>query len=213
MKKGKSMIYELSNPITKTLITNLRDTQTKALTFRYTIKEITKQLIYEALKESSTIKKEIETWQGKSSFNALDEENIIVVTILRAGLPMLESAMELLPNITAGFLAMKRDEMTHESVLYYDRVPDCKGKTVLLVDPMLATGGSLNDAIDVIKRKKPTRIISLNIICSPEGLKNVENRHNDVDIFVAQIDEKLNDDKFIIPGLGDAGDRGYNTIE
>ena len=126
MKKGKSMIYELSNPITKTLITNLRDTQTKALTFRYTIKELTKQLIYEALKESQTIKKEIETWQGKSSFNTLDEENIMVVTILRAGLPMLESAMELLPNITAGFLAMKRDEVTHESVLYYDRVPDCK---------------------------------------------------------------------------------------
>ncbi len=207
------MIYELSNPITKTLITNLRDTQTKALTFRYTIKELTKQLIYEALKESPTIKKEIDTWQGKSSFNALDEVNIMVVTILRAGLPMLESAMELLPNITAGFLAMKRDEVTHESVLYYDRVPDCKGKTVLLVDPMLATGGSLNDAIDVIKTKSPSKIISLNIICSPEGLKNVENKHNDVDIFVAQIDEKLNDDKFIIPGLGDAGDRGYNTIE
>ncbi len=207
------MIYELSNPITKTLITNLRDTQTKALTFRYTIKEITKQLIYEALKEFRMIDKEIDTWQGKSSFNTLDEENIMVVTILRAGLPMLESAMELLPNITAGFLAMKRDEVTHESVLYYDRVPDCKGKTVLLVDPMLATGGSLNDAIDVIKTKSPSKIISLNIICSPEGLKNIESTHNDVDIFVAQIDEKLNDDKFIIPGLGDAGDRGYNTIE
>ena len=207
------MIYELSNPITKTLITNLRDTQTKALTFRYTIKEITKQLIYESLKESQTIDKEIDTWQGKNSFKSLDEQNIIVVTILRAGLPMLESAMELLPNITAGFLAMKRDEVTHESVLYYDRVPDCKGKTVLLVDPMLATGGSLNDAIDVIKTKSPSKIISLNIICSPEGLKNVENKHSDVDIFVAQIDEKLNENKFIIPGLGDAGDRGYNTVE
>lgn len=207
------MIHELTNPITKTLITRLRDNRTKALVFRHTIKEITKQLIYEALKESSTVEQSIDTWQGKKSFNTLDEENIMVVTILRAGLPMLESAMELLPNITAGFLAMKRDETTHKSVLYYDRVPDCKDKVVLLVDPMLATGGSLNDALDVIKSKEPTKIISLNIICAPEGLKNVEQNHSDIDIFVAQIDEKLNDDMFIIPGLGDAGDRAYNTIE
>lgn len=207
------MIYELSNPVTKTLITKLRDQKTDAIAFRHTITELTKQLIYEASKELPLIQKNIITWQGENSFSAIDETNIIVVTVLRAGMPMLDSAIELLPDCTAGFLAMKRDETTHKSVLYYDRLPDCKDKTILLVDPMLATGGSICDALELIKTKNPVKIITLNIIGSPEGLKVVENTHNDINIYIAQIDEKLNDDKFIIPGLGDAGDRSYNTPE
>lgn len=207
------MIYELSNPLTKTLIAHLRDQQTKAPQFRHTIAEITKQLAYEALKEYPLIKKEINTWQGKNSFNAIDEQSIVVVTVLRAGMPMLDSIMELLPNAVSGFLAMKRDEDTHESVLYYDRLPDCKDKTILLVDPMVATGGSLNDAIKLIKTKEPSKIVTLNIIASPEGLEAVSLKHPDVDIYIAQIDNKLNEDKYIIPGLGDAGDRSYNTIK
>ncbi|MCK5110572.1 MAG: uracil phosphoribosyltransferase [Arcobacteraceae bacterium] len=205
------MIYELSNPVTKNLITKLRDQKTDAIAFRHTIAELTKQLVYEALKDFPYIEKTITTWQGDKSFKALDETNIIVATVLRAGMPMLDSVIELLPQSTAGFLAMKRDETTHKSVLYYDRLPDCEGKTVLLVDPMLATGGSMCDAIEVIKTKNPSKIITLNIIGSPEGLKVVEETHHEIDIYIAQIDEKLNEDKFIIPGLGDAGDRSYNT--
>lgn len=207
------MIHELQNPITKTLITKLREQSTSAFEFRHTIHELTKQLAYEALKEFPLVKKRISTWQGEDSFKALDEQNILVVTVLRAGLPMLESVMDLLPNISAGFLAMKRDESTHESVLYYDRLPECKGKTVILVDPMLATGGSMSDALEVIKKKEVGKILTLNIIGSPEGLSVVQKNHPDVDIFIAQIDNHLNDDKFIIPGLGDAGDRAYNTPE
>ena len=203
------MIYELKNPVTKTLITYLRDQRTDAVRFRHTVSELTKQLVYEALKDFPLIQKKITTWQGERSFGAIDEENIIVATVLRAGMSMLDSAMELLPNATAGFLAMKRDEVTHKSVLYYDRLPDCRGKTILLVDPMLATGGSM---IELIKSRGPKRIITLNIIGAPEGLKAVESAHEDVDIYIAQIDERLNDDKFIIPGLGDAGDRSYNTL-
>lgn len=206
------MIYELKNPVTKTLITYLRDQRTDAVRFRHTVSELTKQLVYEALKDFPLIQKKITTWQGERSFGAIDEENIIVATVLRAGMSMLDSAMELLPNATAGFLAMKRDEVTHKSVLYYDRLPDCRGKTILLVDPMLATGGSMMDAIELIKSRGPKRIITLNIIGAPEGLKAVESAHEDVDIYIAQIDERLNDDKFIIPGLGDAGDRSYNTL-
>ncbi|WP_345991386.1 uracil phosphoribosyltransferase [Sulfurimonas sp. HSL-1716] len=206
------MVYELKNPLTKTLITYLRDQKTGAVGFRHTIAELTKQLVYEALKDFPLVKKEITTWQGEGAFNALDEKEIIVVTVLRAGMPMLESAMELLPGAVAGFLAMKRDETTHKSVLYYDRLPDCKGKTVLLVDPMLATGGSMKDAIALIKSRAPKKIIALNIIGSPEGVKAVESAHEDVDIYISQIDEKLSDDKFILPGLGDAGDRSYNTL-
>ena len=205
------MIYELSNPITKTLVTHLRDQRRDAIRFRHTIAELTKQLVYEALKEFPLLQRKITTWTGESSCDTIDEQNIVVVTVLRAGMPMLDSVMELLPEAHAGFLAMKRDETTHQSVLYYDRLPDCKGKTVLLVDPMLSTGGSMCDALDVIKTKDPSRIIALNIIGSPQGLEVLNFKHPDVDIYIAQIDDGLDENKFIIPGLGDAGDRAYNT--
>ena len=207
------MIYELSNPLTKTLVTHLRDQRRDAIRFRHTIAELTKQLVYEALKEFPLVKKEISAWQGDGAFDTIEEQSIVVVTILRAGLPMLDSAIELLPDSVAGFLAMKRDETTHESVLYYDRLPKCKDKTILLVDPMVATGGSMIDAIELIKTKEPLKIVALNIIGSPEGLSALSTAHPDVDIYIAQIDEKLNSDKYIIPGLGDAGDRSYNTVD
>ncbi|MEA3353737.1 MAG: uracil phosphoribosyltransferase [Campylobacterota bacterium] len=207
------MVYELNNPITKTLITNLRDKNSNAVTFRHTINELTKQLIYEALKDCSMIKKMVTTWQGEDRFDTIDESSLIVVTVLRAGVPMIESVMDTLPNITAGFLAMKRDEVTHKSVLYYDRVPECEGKTAIIVDPMLATGGSMCDAIDVMIEKNVSKIVLLNIIGSPEGVKVLQDRYPNIDIYIAQIDKYLNENKFIIPGLGDAGDRSYNTPE
>lgn len=207
------MVYELSNPLTKTLIAHLRDQGSDALRFRHTIEELTKQLMYEALKTSSLVQKSITTWQGKESYDVIDETNIIVATVLRAGMPMLDSAIDLLPNASAGFLAIKRDETTHKSVLYYDRLPKCKGKTIILVDPMVATGGSMIDALELISKREPLKIIALNIIGSPEGLERVSSAFPEVDIYIAQIDKYLNDDKFIIPGLGDAGDRSYNTPE
>ena len=206
------MIYELSNPVTKTLISHLRDEKSDAIRFRHIVTELTKQLVYEALKDFPLKQLSIKTFRGKGRYPSIDETNIVVATVLRAGMPMLDSAMELLPNASAGFLAMKRDETTHESKLYYDRLPNCKGKTILLVDPMLATGGSMVDALEVIKTKNPSKIVTLNIIGSPEGLKVVQSAYPDVDIYISQIDEGLDKDKFIIPGLGDAGDRAYNTI-
>lgn len=207
------MVYELLNPLTKTLIAHLRDQGSDALRFRHTIEELTKQLMYEALKTSSLVQKEIRTWQSVESYDVIDETNIIVATVLRAGMPMLDSAIDLLPNASAGFLAIKRDETTHKSVLYYDRLPKCKGKTIILVDPMVATGGSMIDALELISKREPLKIIALNIIGSPEGLERVSSAFPEVDIYIAQIDKYLNDDKFIIPGLGDAGDRSYNTPE
>lgn len=206
------MIHELSNPLTKTLITHLRDEKSDAIRFRHTITELTKQLVYEAVKDFPLKQVSINMFRGKDRFPVLDETNIVVVTVLRAGMPMLDSVMELLPNASAGFLAMKRDETTHKSHLYYDRLPNCKGKTIILVDPMLATGGSMKDALDVIKSKKPVQVIALNIIGSPEGLDVIKSAHPDVDIYISQIDEGLDKDKYIIPGLGDAGDRSYNTL-
>lgn len=206
------MIQELSNPVIKTLVNHLRETQTDALRFRHIIHELTRLLAYEALSTEKLEEKTITTWQGEQSFGFIKEEDLIFVTILRAGLPMIESAGALFPKASSGFLAMKRDERTHQSILYYDRIPECKNKTVILVDPMIATGGSLCDAISVIKGKSPKKIISLNIIGSPEGMEILEQKHPDIAIFIAQIDEKLNEHMFILPGLGDAGDRSYNTI-
>ena len=207
------MIHELDNPIVKTLLNHLRETQTDALRFRHIVQELTRLLIYEALRSEQLEEHMIDTWQGSSPFGFIKEENLIFATILRAGLPMIESATALFPKASSGFLAMKRDEKTHKSVLYYDRIPECEGKTVIIVDPMVATGGSLCDAIVVIKEKQPKKILSLNLIGSPEGLTIIEKKYPEIELYIAQIDEKLNDQMFILPGLGDAGDRAYNTEE
>ncbi len=207
------MIHELSNPVTKTLVNHLRETNTDALRFRHIVQELARLLAYEALKGEALEEQMITTWQGEQRFDFIKEEDLLFVTILRAGLPMIESVTALFPKASSGFLAMKRDEKTHQSVLYYDRIPECRGKTVIIVDPMVATGGSLCDAIVVIKSKSPKKIISLNIIGSPEGLTVLEHKHPDIKMYIAQIDEKLNEQMFIMPGLGDAGDRAYNTPE
>ena len=207
------MIHEITHPLLKTLVNHLRDIKTDALRFRHTVMDISRFLVYEAFRDLDMEQKEVDTWIGKYKGSFIDEENLLFVTILRAGMPMLDGVNELFPDVSSGFLAMKRDEESKKSVLYYDRVPKCKDQTVILLDVMVATGGSLSDAIDLIKRREPKRIITLNIIASREGLENVSQKHPDVDIFVAQIDEELNSDKFIIPGLGDAGDRSYNTLD
>lgn len=207
------MVHELSHPVIKTLVNHLRETKTDALRFRHIVQELARLLSYEALKEEPLYERKINAWQGEDHFGFIREEELVFISILRAGLPMIESVSALFPNASSGFLAMKRDEKTHQSVLYYDRVPDCENKTVILLDPMVATGGSLCDALRVIKAKSPKKIISLNIIGSPEGLSVFEQKYPEVALYIAQVDEKLDENMFILPGLGDAGDRQYNTPE
>jgi uracil phosphoribosyltransferase len=207
------MIQELSHPVVKSLVNRLRQADTDALRFRHIVHELTRFLIYEAMQDFPLIQEKVTGWQGEEEeLSFVEEEKLLFVTILRAGLPMIESCGELFPGAASGFLAMKRDEQTHQSILYYDRVPECSGKTVILVDPMVATGGSLCDALGVIAAKGPERIISLNIIGSPEGLSIIGHKFPQAALYIAQVDEGLDDSKFIIPGLGDAGDRAYNTI-
>lgn len=200
------------HPLLHSLVNTLRDTTLSPFVFRHTIHQITKLLAYEALRDVALVPKKIVTWQGEDEFEFIDESAIMVISVLRAALPMHESLIELLQESVSGFLGMKRDEQTHKNVLYYDRVGDCSGKTVIIVDPMVATGGSLCDAIEVAKRKGAEKIITMNIVASPEGIAAVEKVHGDVTMIIAQIDDKLTDNKFIIPGLGDAGDRAFNTL-
>ena len=207
------MVRELSHPLATSLVNRLRATSCDASSFRRTVAELARMLSYEAFSDAPMAFKTVETWNGAEQYGFIDGAEYVMVPILRAGTPMLESLLELFPGAAAGFLAMKRDETTHKAVLYYDRVPECRGKRVVLLDPMVATGGSLCDAIAAIKEKGAAQIVSLNIIGSPEGVARVAAEHPDVALYIAKIDERLDADKFIHPGLGDAGDRAYNTPE
>lgn len=200
------------HPLLQSLVNTLRDTTLSPLVFRHTIKEITKILLYESLRNIPLSPKNITSWQGEQRIESIDESQIMVVSVLRAALPMHDAVIETLNHSVSGFLGIKRDEETHKSHLYYDRVGECNGKTVILVDPMVATGGSLCDAIEIVQRKGAKKVISLNIIASPEGINAVESLYPEVTIVIAQIDERLDNNKFIIPGLGDAGDRAFNTL-
>jgi len=206
------MIHELNSPLAMHLINRLRDQTIDAVRFRALIGQLTLLLADAAIGEATLEPSSVPTWQGDAEYLLVDEPGIVFVTILRAGLPMFDAVMELFPAASAGFLAMARDETTHEAKLYYDRVPDCRGKHVVIVDPMVATGGSLIDAVTLLRRKAPARMTSLHIIASPEGLENVASHHPELALYVARIDAGLNAQKYIIPGLGDAGDRAFNTL-
>lgn len=205
------MYIESKNIVVKHLVNRLRDVRTNSNEFRLTIEEISRIIASEALCSFPTITTNIETWQGPLDVEMLEVQKLVLVPILRAGEPMLTGILRTLPYARSGFLAMKRDEETAESKLFYENIPNIEDKTVLLLDPMIATGGSLIDGIDYLKSKGAKKIISLNILGAPEGVKAVQDAHKDVDIYIAQIDERLDDNKYIRPGLGDAGDRAFNT--
>ncbi|MEJ5172988.1 MAG: uracil phosphoribosyltransferase [Hydrogenothermaceae bacterium] len=201
---------KVEHPLINTLVFKLRDRETSSEIFRKTLSNIAKILLFEALKDEETVVKDVETPLEKTVYPTLIEENFVIVAILRAGLPMLEGCLEVLPTAKSAFLGIKRDEETFQSTIYYKRVPDLTDKTVIVVDPMVATGGSISLALDYIKSKNPKKIKSLHVIASPMGIENIK-KFEDVKFFVGEIDRGLNDRGYIVPGIGDAGDRSYNT--
>ena len=207
------MYKESTNAVVKHLINRLRDVRTASNEFRLTIEEISRIIVAEALSDYPTVSQNINTWQGPLDVQMIEVQKLVLVPILRAGEPMLTGILKTLPYARSGFLAMKRDEETAESKLFYENIPSLEDKTVLLLDPMVATGGSLIDGIDFLKSKGAKRILSLNVLGAPEGIKKVQEAHPDVDIYIAQIDERLDENNYIRPGLGDAGDRAFNTNE
>ncbi len=205
------MIIESQNTVIKHLVNRLRDIRTDSFEFRTTIEEISRILLSEALAGHDTITVNISTWQGDLDVQMIEEQSLVFIPILRAGEPMLTGILKSLPNARSGFIAMKRDEATAESHLFYQSLPSLSGKTVVLLDPMVATGGSLADAMTLIKAKQPGKMISLNILGAQEGVDVVAAAHPDIDLFIAQIDPRLDENKYIRPGLGDAGDRAFHT--
>lgn len=203
---------ELDHPLIEHKLSILRDKKTGTKEFRELIKEIAMFLCYEAMKDVKLVNTTIETPIQKMKTHKLDEDKYAFVPILRAGMGMLEGVITVVPNAKIGHIGMYRDEETFIPVNYFFKVPkDIEKREVFLLDPMLATGGSAIDAIDLLKSKGVKKIKFLCIIAAPEGIEAVEKKHPDVEIYCGSIDDYLNENKYIVPGLGDAGDRIYGT--
>ena len=202
----------LTHPLVRHRITLMRDVDTKPKLFRELVSELTEFLAFESLKDLRTVEIPITTPLAETT-GAKIEDSIVIVPILRAGMGMLNAMLHVLPYARVGVLGMQRDEATAEPVPYYAKVPPAKGdELAIVIDPMLATGGSACDAFSQLKKLGYRRIVFLCLIAAPEGIAAVEKEHPDIPVFAAAKDERLNSSFYIVPGLGDAGDRIFGTL-
>ncbi len=203
---------ELNHPLITHKLSILRSKDTGTKEFRELISEIGMFLLYEALRDAELDDITIETPITEMKTGRLDEDRYAFLPILRAGTGMVDGILKVLPNAKIGHIGMYRDEETFVPHRYFFKVPkDIQNREVIILDPMLATGGSALDTIEELKSIGVKKIKFLCIIAAPEGLKNVEEHHPDVQIYAAHIDDHLNENKYIVPGLGDAGDRIFGT--
>ena len=209
----QSNIFELNHPLIDHKLGILRQKDTGTKEFRELVEEIGVYLCYKAMEDAQLEEVTVQTPICETKVKRLNEDKYAFVPILRAGMGMLDGIIKVIPNAKIGHIGMYRDDTNgYKPVNYFFKVPkNIEDKEVILLDPMLATGGSAIDAIDLLKEKGVKKIKFLCIIAAPEGLKNVEEKHPDVKIFCGHIDEKLNEDAYIVPGLGDAGDRIFGT--
>ena len=207
-----SNVYVLDHPLIQHKLAILRDKNTGTKEFRALISEIAGLMCYEATRNLPTVEVEVETPMMTAKCRMLAGKKLAIVPVLRAGLGMVDSMVDLIPSAKIGHIGLYRDPETHKPVEYYCKLPeDIGARQVYVVDPMLATGGSAVAAIDFLKEHGCKNIIMMNIIGCPEGVKTVQEAHPDVDIYLAACDERLNDHCYILPGLGDAGDRIFGT--
>ncbi len=205
-------VYVLDHPLITHKLAILRDKKTGTKEFRELVNEIAMFLCYEAMSDAKLESVTIETPIQKLKTKKLNEDKYAFVPILRAGMGMLDGVISVIPNAKIGHIGMYRNETTFEPVNYFFKVPkDISKREVVILDPMLATGGSVVDAISLIKEKGVKKIKVLCIIAAPEGIELVNKKYPDVKIYCANIDKCLNEKKYIVPGLGDAGDRIYGT--
>ncbi len=202
----------IQHPLVNHRVTLMRDQNTPPKLFRELVSEITEFLAFEALRDINMKCVDVVTPVAKAR-GALVDERIVLVPILRAGMGMLDAMLHVLPYAKVGVLGMQRNEQTAEPVPYYAKVPPAKGEELaIVIDPMLATGGSACDAVGQLKKLGYMRIKFLNLIAAPEGIAKFEKEHPDVPVFTAAKDERLNSHYYIVPGLGDAGDRIFGTL-
>ena len=206
-------VHVLDHPLIHHKVAILRSKDTSVKEFREIVSEIGMLLTYEATRDLPLTDKEIETPICKTTMPTLAGKKFAVVPILRAGLGLVEGVLRMVPSARVGHIGMFRDPETHEPVPYYCKLPqDIEERDVFVLDPMLATGGSAVDAINQVKKYNPKSIRFLGIVAAPEGLQALQTAHPDVDIICAALDEKLNENAYIVPGLGDAGDRIFGTL-
>jgi uracil phosphoribosyltransferase len=206
------MVFESKHPLVKIKLSILRDKKTKDKVFREALEEITSLLTYEALKDLETVPNGIITTPTGANVSSLRlKDELIALPILRAGIGMVEGVLKMLPTIKVGHIGIYRDEKTLEPHRYYYKMPNIRPAKIIILDPMIATGNSMCDAISVVKKSGYTDIVVMALIGAPEGLENVTKNHPDVNIYIASIDEGLNKYGYIMPGLGDAGDRIFGT--
>ena len=202
----------LNHPLVDHRMAYMRDVATAPKLFRELVSEVTTFLAFEALRDVNTQEVEVQTPVAKTVGRKVSDE-IVLVPILRAGMGMLDAMLDVLPYAKVGVLGMQRNEETAEPVPYYSKVPPAKGDEIaLVIDPMFATGGSAVDAVSQLKKLGYRRIKFLCLVSAPEGMENFEKHHPDVPVFTAALDKRLNSHFYIVPGLGDAGDRIFGTL-
>ncbi len=207
-----SKVYIFDHPLIQHKVALMRKTETSTKDFRELAKEIAMLMGFEATRNLPLKEVEIETPLCSTKVNMLAGEDIAIVPILRAGLGFVDGMLALVPNAKVGHVGLYRDPDTHEPVEYYCKLPtDIDKRQIFVVDPMLATGGSAAAAIDFIKQRGGKSITFMCLIAAPEGIEVLQKAHPDVDIYIAAKDERLNENAYIIPGLGDAGDRLFGT--
>ncbi len=202
----------IDHPLIKHKISLLRDENTGTRDFRVLVEEIAMLMGYEALRDLPTEPVKVKTPITEAEVPMLSGKKLAVVPILRAGLGMVNGILALVPSAKVGHIGLYRDEVTHEPHEYFCKLPEnIEERLVILPDPMLATGGSAVEAVNAIKQRGCTNIKFMCIIAAPEGLETLKNAHPDIDIYVGNLDERLNENAYIVPGLGDAGDRIFGT--
>ena len=199
-----------SHPLVADSLRGLRDRATQPEEFRVLARKIITLLVYEATADLPVVHGTVQTPLKEADATSVEQE-VVAIPVLRAGLGLLGPVLELLPRVSVGYIGLERDEQTAVARIYYEKLPDLVGKVPLLLDPMLATGGSAARALDLIKEAggRNTRMVC--VVAAPEGVKVLEERHPEVKIFTAALDEGLNDRAYIVPGLGDFGDRLFGT--
>ena len=207
---GKIMVFD--HPLIQHKVSLMRDKNTPSKEFRDLTREVAMLMAYEVTRDLPTQEVQIETPICPTSVQMLKGLDVAIIPILRAGLGFVDGMLEIIPNAKVGHVGLYRDPETHEPVEYYCKLPeDIDKRRVIIVDPMLATGGSAVAAVDFVKKKGAKDISLMFLIAAPEGIDALTQKHPDVDIYIAAKDEKLNENAYIVPGLGDAGDRIFGT--
>ncbi len=207
-----SKVVIMDHPLIQHKIGFIRRTSTGTKDFRDTISEIAMLICYEATRDLKLEDVEIETPICKTTVKELSGKKLAVIPVLRAGLGMVDGMLNLIPAAKVGHIGLYRDPETAKPIEYYCKIPaDCSEREVFVVDPMLATGGSASAAVTLLKNRGCKHIHFMCIIAAPEGIKVMQEEHPDVDLYIGALDEKLNEHKYIVPGLGDAGDRIFGT--